>query len=324
MLKKSSLESQKNHEDLLRIVIGSGALGLFIAYRTLIEFPNTNLYVLTKTIPEKDIYIETPNNGLKKFNFNNFFFIDNEKTSCPPVNNRNIFFYICLPPEQIIHLPNYLNLVLKNCNIACNYSVIFLNNGIINYKEFINSLYLKNCLIIRCIVISGFMRTFTEKNIIIKNTSGNTIYYGYYNKLNTIKKYLFPKRHLNWIYNDNIFKLEKAKFITNFILGLFIGNKLLKNREILTILNSDQLDDIFTNYCIIFSDNQISKKYLHFYFNKTIASTGENINSISYAWYHGNKKPFEYFLAKIKELSYLSGNIKVQDFFSKLINLNIK
>lgn len=324
MLKKSSLESQKNHEDLLRIVIGSGALGLFIAYRTLVEFPNTNLYVLTKTIPEKDIYIETPNNGLKKFNFNNFFFIDNEKTNCPPVKNKNIFFYICLPPEQIIHLPNYLNLVLKSCNIACNYSVIILNNGIINYKEFINSLYLKNCLIIRCIVISGFMRTFTEKNIIIKNTSGNIIYYGYYNKLNTKKKHLFPRKYLNWIYNDNIFKLEKAKFITNFILGLIIGNKLLKNSEILTILNSDQLDAIFTNYCLIFSDNQISKKYLHFYFNKTIASTSENINSISYAWYHGNKKPFEYFLAKIKELSYLSGNIKVQDFFSKLINLNIK
>ena len=52
MLKKSSLESQKNHEDSTScIVIGSGALGLFIAYRTLIEFPNTNLYVLTKNHP---------------------------------------------------------------------------------------------------------------------------------------------------------------------------------------------------------------------------------------------------------------------------------
>ncbi len=223
-----------------------------------------------------------------------------------------------------MHLPIYLNIIIENTIFKNNYSVIFFNNGIINYKQFLNSLHFKNCSITRCIVISGFMRINNTESIIIKNTSGNTIYYGNYKKLDKKIKQKFPKNYLHWIYNKNIFKLEKAKFITNFILGLFIGNKMLKNKEILTILNTDQLDDIFTNYCKIFSKKEISKKYLHFYFYKTVASTGENINSISYAWYHGNKKPFEYFLAKIKELSYLSGNIKVQDFFSKLITLNMK
>ncbi len=42
ILKKPSPAKEKSHDDPLRIVIGGGALGLCIAHRIFVEFPDSN------------------------------------------------------------------------------------------------------------------------------------------------------------------------------------------------------------------------------------------------------------------------------------------
>lgn len=312
----------KNNENIARIIIGCGALGLFIASKIADEFEIGNLYFINKSLLDKPIYIA--NNYSKKIpiNFTNFFLISEISKNFPNIYKNNIIFYICLPPDQINESIQYLSAIKEKCKLEQNFTVVFMNNGIINYELFKKIFREKSITFIRCIVIAGFMRYLNEDHILIKNTSGKEIFYGYFSKPNIKSQYIFPKLYLNWSYTRNIFRLEKAKFITNFILGFFIKNKLRKNKEIFNILLPKQLDEIFSNYCKIFPKSQISSKYVKFYFYKTIKLTSENVNSISFAWHNGNEKPMAYFLAKIEELTYLSSNIMVQEFFKKLIDLN--
>lgn len=310
-------------KQVLRIVIGGGALGLFMAYRIQQEFPESALYIASKTIPNKPIFIEDLNNNCNHFLFKSFINIFDLKNLKNSNNYETIIFYICLPPEEIDKSREYIiELGNKFCSLNGRKIVVFLNNGLTNYQYFAEYENKFNSFFIRSIVISGFVRIINKNNILVKNTSGKNIYYGYYNSRKKVSVKIFPKKYFIFKYKKNIFNVEKAKFITNFILGFFIKNKLLKNKEIYNLISPILLDDIFVNYSYLFLENEIKPKFIKIYFEQTIKFTGENINSISYAWYHGNTKPIEYFLAKLQELSYLSNSSKVKVFFEKLISLN--
>ncbi|WGL60889.1 hypothetical protein QEJ31_04665 [Pigmentibacter sp. JX0631] len=321
LVKNKINKFSKKHIKPLRIVIGGGSLGLFFSHRISIEYPNSDLFIISKSIPDKTILIEDSNKCKSQFNFKNF--IDSNKINKiqKKFNHKLIIFYICLPPEEVNASIDYIKQINKYNQFSAKNVIVFFNNGVINYHLFSSSFSKNEYFIIRSIVISGFMRIENENNILVKNTSGRIFYYGYYGKKNNLLKNILPKKYFEFKYSKSIFKLEKAKFLTNLLLGLFINKRLLTNKEIFPLVKPATLDEIFYNYSILFKDKKITPHFLKYYFNQAIKQTESNINSISYAWYHGNTKPIEYFLAKLQELSYLSNNSKAKNFFEKLISL---
>ena len=308
-----------------RIVIGSGALGLFFSSQIQNEFPESHLAIISKSLPIQPILIQNLQGESKEFKLSNFFLVDNLNSKYPKIGNKNIIFYICLPPEVTEFSFQYIENLLTNKSGIKNVYLVFLNNGIVDYNLFYNlkKLFNKNIsfFLIRAIVISGLMRNKFSDKTIITNNSGNMIYYGFLVKSNQINTdSILPKKYFNWVHSKEIFIMERAKFLVNFILGLCIGAKEIPNSNIFTILSKEKRKEIFLNYCSIFLDNGLTPEYLENYFNNAINNTAININSVSLSWFLGNKKPIEYFVANIEKMAYLSNNKEVHHFFKNLIN----
>ena len=261
--------------------------------------------------------------------FPKFFLSHNLDHNYPNFTENNIVIYICTPPQSINLIIEYIRKILIQCISVENVYLVFLNNGII-HLDHLNKLQ-KNLnknlklFMIRSIVLGGFKRNILENKIEIKNTSGCEVYYGFYkNQIQSNLNEILPSHYFRWNYTDKIFIIEKSKFLINFVLGLYIGKRLLNNLEIYNILPKDYLKLIFTNYCKLFSQKLISPRFLERYFNKTIKISSLNINSLSYAWYQGNTKPIEYFFANMKEMAYSTNNMEVQEFFVNLIDQQFK
>ncbi len=156
---------------------------------------------------------------------------------------------------------------------------------------------------------------------IVKNTSGNKIYYGFLqNSIPINNDHILPLKYFEWVYTNEIFIIEKAKFLVNFLLGLCIGAKEIPNSNIFNILSERKRKEIFLQYCSIFPNNELTPIYLENYFNEAVNNTASNINSVSLSWFHGNKKPIKYFVANIEKMTYLSNNKEARHFFKNLIN----
>lgn len=309
-----------------RVVIGAGALGIFLSSIIQNEFPNSNLTIISKSLPNLPIFIHNLQNEIKETNLPKPFLVDNLNLNSIMFVNKNIIFYICIPPESIHLSFQYINNLICNLADKKNVYIVFLNNGIIDYQLFhkLKNTYIKNIsfFLIRSIVISGFIRSSFIDKTIIKNTSGNKIYYGIFQNPFPIKtNYILPMKYFEWIYTEDIFIMEKAKFLVNFVLGLCIGANLIPNAEIFTLLSKERRKEIILNYCSLFPNNEITPQYLEKYFNDSVENTFSNINSVSFSWYHGNKKPIEYFIANIKKMTYSNKNKEAQHFFKNLITL---
>ncbi len=310
-----------------RVIIGAGALGLFLYKVIQNEFPNSNLEIISKTLPNRPIIIHNLQNEIKEINFPNVYLVDNLKLEYPNLSSENIIFYICTPPETVYLSFQYINELIQNLSGKKNIFLVYLNNGIIDYKNFyaLENTFIKNkdiaFFLIRGIVLSGFIRNRSHDKTFIKNTSGNKIYYGFLQNSIPINNYpILPLKYFEWVYTNEIFIIEKAKFLVNFLLGLCIGNKEIPNSNIFKILSKNKRKEIFLKYCSIFPNNELTPTYLENYFNEAINNTFSNINSVSFSWLNGNKKPIEYFVANIEKMAYLSNNKEVQIFFKNLIN----
>ncbi len=330
MFSGNLIENTKHSESKFeRVIIGAGALGLFLADRILLEYRNSKLHIISNSIYNLPIYIEKENQKSHLQIFPKFFLTHNLDHIYPNFTEKNIVIYICIPPQSINLIFEYIRKILIQFISVKNVYLVFLNNGIINI-DYLNKLQKtlnKNLklFMLRAIVLGGFKRNILEDKIEIKNTSGSEVYYGFYNnQIQNNLNEILPSYYFHWNYTDKIFIIEKSKFLINFVLGLYIGKRLLNNLEIYNILPKDYLKLIFTNYCKLFSQNLISPRFLERYFNKTIKISSLNINSLSYAWYQGNTKPIEYFVANMKEMAYSSNNMEVQEFFVNLIDQQFK
>lgn len=317
---------EKNISSFDYIVIGAGALGLFLSNAIQMQFPNANLYIISKSYPNKPIHIFNLKNEQSIFNFLKISFFLNNKLDKIKLKNRNVIFYICLPPESIDKSFKYIDKIIEKNSTDKNIIIIFLNNGIINYNlyEELKIKYSKNYknkfYLIRGIVISGLIREILNDKITIINTSGKKIFFKFFeeNEFVNIISYL-PGNYFDWIYSEDVFTIEKTKFLINFILGVYIGPQKAQNLNIFNLLPENEKNEIFMNYCSIFSDAKLTPIFLEKFFNETITTTAKNVNSVSLAWYYGNKKSIEYFISQMKRIAKLSNRKNAISFFYKLI-----
>jgi hypothetical protein len=307
--------------DFSRIVIGGGALGLFIASCISKEFSNSNLTILTKSKIKQPVLVQDLTHNISQFHFQNIVLSKNFKNTSIKLPQSTPFaiLYICIPPDLIKKSYQYISKIINYNYHIKKFFIIFLNNGIVDHN-IIKIFNKKTLVFIRCIVLSGFLREIKDNSTIIINTSGKNVYYGSSAKISKphLSKIL-PMEYLKFNYKKNIFNIEKAKFITNFLLGLCIGKKILPNSEIFKILPKEQRKIVFKNFCLLFPGTSITPLFIEKYFTETIKNTAENFNSISVSWHNGNSKTINYFVANIKKMSYSINKREVILFFNRFI-----
>lgn len=302
-LSNANDEMLSQSSDIARIVVGAGAVGVFFAHRLKIDYPNDSLFINSRTKLPKKILLKIPNEKQKEINIPEVLEIYKINNKLLVSNYKKLIFYNFLPPEE---MENFFKIVEKSL-IKINYKtkiiITYLSNGILRLELFeelkskLEKIGIKKIKIIRGIIISGFMREIHSDKVIITNTSGNEIFWEKSSEKNT-----FPKSFFKNTYKKNILKLEKAKFFTNFVLGITINKNLLKNNEIFNIIDKKTLEDAIAHFCNIFNYGPHFINYVANYFYHTIDKTGENINSISYAWNQGNSKTIDFFISELFKL----------------------
>ncbi|APJ04623.1 hypothetical protein [Silvanigrella aquatica] len=203
-LRRQHLQSR----NMQRVVIGAGALGLFLYHCLEQEYSQKTLKIISNSWFQKPIMIESLDKHVDQLNPSSYFLAENLEKTFPLLSEKTIIFYICLPPEASLTALNYIEIILnKNPQIKTNV-ILFMNNGILDYQyltQFIKKDSLHRCretYCMRALVVSGFMRTFLDNKILIQNTSGKEIYYGFFkNKPPFSINFILPKNYLTWHYS---------------------------------------------------------------------------------------------------------------------------
>ncbi|BBH54278.1 hypothetical protein [Fluviispira sanaruensis] len=319
------LEIVNSHNSICRFVIGAGAVGLFLAHTLKIVYPQDSLYIMNKSRTVLPLTIEYVDGRQFQSDLQAVLLNENPQNIFSKIKSLNIYFYVTLPPENAENVFVYILKILKGVAGEKIITIIFLNNGFVDKKKIENfkiKLSKKGFLtihFIRALIIAGYMRTRDNAGTLVKNTGGNKIFYGTYNNEFIDSNNIFPKEFYSSIYDKDIFLREKAKFITNLLLGLIINNKLLENRKVFTIIPKDKLDKTLENFCNLFGENEVRYDFIREQFLLAVHETGGNINSISYAWYHGKRQTIDYFVSELKSFMKKSKNKSAIHFMNEII-----
>ncbi|KAB8028548.1 hypothetical protein [Fluviispira multicolorata] len=324
LLRKASQEIVNSQDSVCRIIVGAGAVGLFLANIIKTENPLETLIIISKSKILTPIYIQYSDGRQVMANLPLALTPDMNFDECSQIKSKNIYFYVTTPPEYCDHVYKYIYKIAHKFSEKKIIFIVFMNNGFVDYKSFIDFKHHFNknkrllFYFVRALVVSGFMREKLEDKTIIKNTAGNKIYYGFYKDKNINTLCLFPKLFYESIYDKNIFLREKTKFFTNFMLGLVINKNLLQNEKIYTLISEKKIEESIRNYCLLFTKNELNYDFVREQFYSTIEAAGANINSISFAWHFGDKNTMDYFVIEFRKL--LKKNKKSSLFFEELIN----
>ncbi len=315
------MENNRHH-----VIVGCGALGLFFAWQLSKKIHPNHIYLFSRSPHQTPIYVEHA--GKQEAFFSNVHTCTHDLKlllNSASINEFNI--YICLPPDTIDDFSSMLsNFIPKHGN----FSIYFLNNGILNKKIIPKFIEKGNINIIRAIVLSGFMRIKNKTETLIKHTSGNKIYYFPYFKENQEKSTLdISNSFFDWELYPNIYTLEISKFFVNLCLFLYLTPSFSKNGDIWTVTTREQLQLCAIHYTSITKNlpNQEfdldENKLEDFYYKtleKTVMLTKENTNSLTLAWSHGDYSSPRYFLKTLKSWLDTTKNLEANLFFKKLID----
>ncbi|WP_186648177.1 hypothetical protein [Fluviispira vulneris] len=325
LLRTERKEIVNLHNSKCRIVVGAGAVGLFLAHTLKIAFPQDSLFILSKSRTVHPLTIEYVDGTRMQEDLQVMLLSEIPHIVSSKIKSSNIYFYVTLPPEFSDRVFEYILLISKEIVEEKIITIIFLNNGLIDKKK-IENFQLKlskkvaiTIQVIRALLIAGYMRTHDEKGTLVKNTGGNKIFYGTYKNEFIDSNIIFPQLFYSCIYDNEIFMREKAKFITNLLLGLIINKNLLENRNVLKIISKDKLDKTLESFCKLFRENEVKYEFIREQFMNTVHETGTNINSISYAWYHGNRQTIDYFVSELKSVMRKSKNKNAKHFMNEIL-----
>ncbi len=315
---------RKNEE---HIVIGCGALGLFLARQLSVNIDNKKLFLFSRSSYDKETYINISGKNEvfnHKISTNFFDLLDKIKS----LQISLFYIYICLPPEEVDSL---LILIKQSLPAHSQFVIILLNNGIVSPSIVKLLIEQENINIFRGIVLAGFLRHKLETRNEIRHTSGNKIYYNSYSSFKNSKddyKFKTLTPFFNWEQYDNILLLELAKFFVNLTLFLYLTPNILKNEDLWTIATREQIQHCSQHFASLtkhlVSEDKVSQEHLGVFclnlLEETTKLTSKNTNSLTLAWSKGIKNSPLYFLQTLNKWIQESKNPESGYFFSKLIN----
>ncbi len=301
-----------------RIVVGAGALGLFLAWELQQEYPLDQHLIYSRKHVPKPIQIKTTLRGTYSLEASFYFEL---KTLFENVFSQNVYFYICLPPEQVDSFFEKISPLLVLLPFTIHF--VCLSNGIFNAKLLSKLDKKSHFSFTRGIVFAGFMRTIApHTHTLVENTSGHKIYYGPMNPTaegrSNSHKFTTAKT-LDWENHCDIFSLERAKFFINLMLALYIGENLHKNSALLISPGENILKMCALHYSQLFEDQKCDPQFCYSFLLEAVEKTKDNINSISLAWHRGDTTTLTYFLNTLIYLTTQTTHINAVLFYKELL-----
>jgi ketopantoate reductase len=233
-----------------------------------------------------------------------------------PLFTKRSALFVCIPCSELHNALQDIRRILQNQK-QCHWDLLICSNGIVA-KEILASLreLLKEhpgSRYIRALVYAGFQKSTTSQRVEVQHNGGQLIRYGFPNLGNTLKdpveispfdtNLAFFKRtkHLQWKFESNIEKIEVAKLFLNLTLALGIGNRMLTNGTIYSLISAESLSAWAEGFAKVFADQNLKASELLEILHETVDQTAQNVNSISQAWIRGDKAPLIALLSPLAE-----------------------
>lgn len=313
----------------LHLVLGAGAVGLFLASEISRVCAPDHLLVLSKTPSLLPVKIKKQSGQVRNMD------ITVQSALSSHFNAHSLCVYVCTPPEVTASLFPWFAGLLQNAQAGSSVSIFFLNNGLVHVSQ-VQSLVAHVpqgvCFEVwRGIVLCGFLRHIRPQHIEIEYTGGKQIYIqsilNFPNRFvgNGIELFLAQLNFFDFVHTNKMRELELAKFFTNALLGLYIGPRLLPNGSFFNFMTASELKKAAEYFCQLFSEKSsglsIGPHFVHQTFLDTLSSTTQNINSVSLAWQQKRPNTMCYFVAeienKIKLCLYLEARLFFQDMLQR-------
>lgn len=295
------------------LVLGAGALGLLLA-QALCETdwpglgrPKVLLHNRTPVPSEVDFVFE---NGIQQS-------IKLTSSTGRPEDVLQVIqprvVFLCLPPEQTETVFKRWLSAFEAAQMPYAHPVqfVFCNNGcltqsLMQYAGRPNAKY----SFLRALFFVGAMREKSVNGWEIRWTGGKKVIWNSLTDEEEQKKdskdsplLFMPSKmsFLEWSKIPDVRAAERQKFFTNFILAAGIGPQLAKNKTLPETLPDSIVVELAKQFEILWGSRNVSAAKLQSTLSETIAATGENINSLSYAAAHGNSATMNWFLESLKQ-----------------------
>lgn len=286
-----------DQEKPINIVIGSGALGIFLAS----DLWDPGLVGLVDVEqPCWPVFVERGKDvrvlDRKLFRHLPSQLVHREHLLA---NAQNIF--VCVTPDVTSSIVNDLAMAPLPKSAV----VWFCVNGLVlDWEHIVNTS--PDVTLCRVLCHAGFSRTRGNEGTRVVHAGGNRMEWGVLRG----RAPETPKTQtLVWDFCENISRREMEKFFINIVLGAIAGDSLVSNGDVLHMLPEPELERVAQNYCDVFAGGGMNVESLTTSFQKTARDTSANVNSLSLAKNRGHVAPWNALLAQLRYWCEKSDNV---------------
>lgn len=297
------------------LIVGAGALGLLLAYaldRSSQENHKTTRVLLHNRTPlVNGVDLELATGSRTKWQ-------PTVETTSPTqclekVNPASLYF--CVPPESAESVfMDWLDALERVATPKKTVLFVFCNNGCLSARTLERiSRAGSQFLFIRALFFVGAIREKNQTGCLVRWTGGSRVIWNFLRPPSLERSsssatiagpFTQSSRQLafmEWTQEKHIFRAERAKFFTNFMLALGIGPKLAKNKTLSATLEDSIVSLQAEQFAILWEQFGVSADTLKMTLQETIQATGENINSLSLAAFYGNSDTLQSFFEFVNE-----------------------
>jgi hypothetical protein len=309
------------------LIVGAGALGLLL-HRTLLSAHSvsgrpTRIATHNRTTVPEPISIDLGEQAAVPIQTESH---SGSVQSCLEKFEPDTLF-LCVPPEateQVLH--SWLGALESLGHKDKPVLFVFCNNGCLSATTLSRlSAAHPRFSFLRALFFVGAMRTLYPDQTHVRWTGGTRVAWNWLRTAagqEQLPHFLEPKTEAKggtrspvnepsaevatlgfmlWQREQNIFAAERSKFFTNFMLAAAVGPQLAKNKTLSDALGDSIVSLQAQQFAILWEHLGVNAKQLKSTLLSTVADTGENINSLSYAAVQGNTATMEWFLHSIDE-----------------------
>jgi ketopantoate reductase len=269
------------------IIVGSGALGMFLGADLELERPVGLVDVVPVCAP---VLIESAGN-VRRFGAEEFVAFQRGTSEAELAFSAAEIFFVCVPP----HITSSVVDFLANTVLRLNATVFFCGNGLLPNAHVILK---KNPSVSLCRALfhAGFQRRMSSAGTRIVHAGGTRVEWGV---IAGARPSAPQTRTLRWEFCENIVQKEFEKFFINLVLAAVVGARALPNGVLLERVPEAQLVSVANDFCGMFGNGRFLAQDFVVALVRTVNQTSANINSVSLARSSGNNEAWEALLFQL-------------------------
>jgi ketopantoate reductase len=276
------------------MIIGPGALGLFLAWDQGAQSRSANMVFLGKRNIAFPVSLRSSSESVAPITAQNCFFYT-KATSIDWTQIDRVF--VAVQPDQI---ENVVSEISKS-PLRDKALVVFCNNGIVNNKNVTTIIGSHpNTNIVRALMFAGLKRITSTNGTLVEHSGGHRVVWGWLKKNSPTPSLVLTGNILAWEYSDNIVTIEAEKLFTNLVLAEVIGCSQTPNGQLFNLISAANIEFAARQFCEIFCDRNLTAQSLISSLAQTVNETANNTNSASLALLESNTAPRDAFRSAVE------------------------